>query len=575
MAFYMPTLTVVPATREMIGEFRGYNHNLRISANEFFSTQNLTSDLYPLISPRKPRGRVRQFEKPNGLFAHNKLCWVDGTGMYYDGHFVGTVEDSPKQFVSMGAFILVWPDKVFYNTKTGEYGSLGNKTTTAGAVSITLCKADGTPYGEYTTSDAAPESPTNGQLWVDTSSTPHVLKIYSAAQATWSSVPTTYAKISATGIGKGFAEYDGVTITGITDYPDLNGSHVLYGVGDDYIVIIAILDAVATQTESVIVERVIPDMDYITESENRIWGCSSANHEIYACAQGDPKNWNRFLGIATDSYAMTVGSNGDFTGAVTHLGYVLFFKEDAIHKIYGNKPANYQLSSTNSRGVERGSEKSLVIVNETLYYKSRNDVCAFNSALPSSISDALGKGRYTNAVAGARGSKYYISMQDALGTGIFLAYDENLGVWHREDDVYAPYFAALGPELYFISGQDNCLYSVGGTIADYADTEAALEKRVDWSFETGDIGIDSPDNKYISKLQIRLEVGEKALMRIEVRYNGESEWEEKYRINMAYKQSFTAPVIPRRCDTMRLRFSGYGDFKIYSITKTIEQGSDA
>ena len=80
------------------------------------------------------------------------------------------------------------------------------------------------------------------------------------------------------------------------------------------------------------------------------------------------------MGISTDSYAMTVCSGGDFTGACSHLGYVLFFKEDVIHRIYGTKPANYQLTNVESRGVEKGSEKSLVIVNETLYYKSAQDL---------------------------------------------------------------------------------------------------------------------------------------------------------------------------------------------------------
>lgn len=570
---YLPKLEELAVAREMIGNFGGYNHNLRIEANEFFDMGNLCSDLHPLISPRKKRGRVRQFTKPNGLFSHNRLCWVDGTELFYDGNVVGTVADSPKQFVGMGAYILIWPDKVYYNTSTGEFGSLGNVTTTSGTVSITLCKLDGTEYTDYTASPSAPTEPKDGQLWIDTSSTPHVLKIYSAYQGTWASVPTTYAKISATGIGKGFAEYDGVTISGMEN-PDLNGSFILYGAGDDYIIVVAILDAVATQEGAVTVERKIPDMDYITESENRLWGCSSANHEIYACAQGDPKNWNRFLGIATDSYAMTVGSNGDFTGCITHLGYVLFFKEDVIHKIYGNKPANYQLTNTNCRGVERGSEKSLVIVNETLYYKSRHDVCAYNAALPSSISDALGNVQYKNAVAGAIGSKYYISMQDTDENGVLLVYDEKLGLWHKEDGVYAPYFAALGAELYFINSADNILYSVGGSLAEYADDYAREESRLAWFFQTGDIGLDSPDNKYISKLQIRLEVGEKALVCIAVQYDQETEWDEKYRINLGPKQSFTVPIIPRRCDTMRLRFSGHGDFRVYSITKSIEQGSD-
>src|SRR5699024_8801601 len=111
-------------------------------------------------------------------------------------------------------------------------------------------------------------------------------------------------------------------------------------------VIPGILDTAFDQTEPVTVSREIPDMDFLTESENRIWGCSSKNHEIYACKLGDPTNWNCFEGISTDSYSATIGSDGDFTGACTHLGNVLFFKEDSIHKVWGSRPADFQIANS-------------------------------------------------------------------------------------------------------------------------------------------------------------------------------------------------------------------------------------
>ena len=39
-------------------------------------------------------------------------------------------------------------------------------------------------------------------------------------------------------------------------------------------------------------------------------------------------------------------------------------------------------------------------------------------------------------------------------------------------------------------------------------------------------------------------------------------------------RSFSVPLRPRRCDHFRLRIVGEGDAKIYSISKTIEQGGD-
>ena len=47
-----------------------------------------------------------------------------------------------------------------------------------------------------------------------------------------------------------------------------------------------------------------------------------------------------------------------------------------------------------------------MLVNEILYYKSREDVCAYDGSTPVSISAALGGERYEKVRAGALGAKY-------------------------------------------------------------------------------------------------------------------------------------------------------------------------
>ena len=110
---------------------------------------------------------------------------------------------------------------------------------------------------------------------------------------------------------------------------------MIWGKGDDYIVVIGILDTTQTISNSITIERRMPSMDFVTESENRLWGCryGTANNgevvnEIYSSKLGDFKNWNCFMGLSTDSYVASCGTDGQFTGAITHLGYPLFFKEN-------------------------------------------------------------------------------------------------------------------------------------------------------------------------------------------------------------------------------------------------------
>ena len=113
----------------------------------------------------------------------------------------------------------------------------------------------------------------------------------------------------------------------------------------------------AVQTVSM--ERRVPELDFVTECDNRVWGCNSKENVIYGCKLGDPTNWFSYRGIAADSYAVTVGSDGAFTGAASCMGYALFFKENTLHKLYGSKPSDFQLSSLRCRGVAKNAARSL------------------------------------------------------------------------------------------------------------------------------------------------------------------------------------------------------------------------
>lgn len=572
---YLPSLSNKSKSRSIEMEFKGYNHNLYVGSGQFYDTKNLTSKYYPVLSPRTQRAKLRQITTPNGLYAKNKLCWVDGTGFYYDGTLRGTVANSAKQFVGMGARILIFPDKKQYNTETNVFSDLGAAFTAGVGLSITykLAKLDGTEYGAYTASDTAPTNPLNGAQWMDTSATPNVLKIFATSSSMWTSVATTYVLISATGIGSPFNVGDGVAISGST-VTDLNSSFIIMEKAANYIVVTALLAAAASQTGGLIVTRDIPAMDFVTECNNRVWGCSSLNHEIYACKLGDPTNWKSFQGISTDSYAVTVGSDGNFTGACSYLGNVIFFKEDSVIAIDGSKPANYKLEDKPMRGVESGCEKSLRMLNEKLFYKARDSVCVFDLSLPSLIGRDLGVyEKFSGAVGGAVDGLYYVSMSDASGAWHLFAYDDEKGIWMREDATHAIGFAAVGGDLYMLDSS-GWLWSMAGKLTAYAGTGAALESAVEWYAETGDIGIDLPDRKYVSKIQVMARLATGSTMKVYVQYDSSGTWVEKFSISAATSRAYTVPMIPVRCDHMRMKLTGTGTCKVYRVDRIIEQGSE-
>ena len=580
-----PTLYATEASRQMIDAFGGYNHNLRIGDGEFFDMKNMTGKHYPVLSPRGARGVYAAPANPQGLIAKDALCYVDGTKFVMNDYPVDMglsteAEDCPKKLISMGAYVIIMPDKKYINTlDLTDFGRIEASFQTTGDVKFQLCTVDGAEYADTTVSSDAPESPENMAYWIDTSSTPHTLKQYSASSGMWVNVATTYIKITSPGIGAAFKQYDGVTVSGIVleELQELNNTMIVWACGEDYIVVVGILDAVVVQEAAqgaVTVERKMPNLDFVIESENRLWGCKygvAANgevvNEIYASKLGDFKNWNCFMGISTDSYAASCGTDGQFTGAITHLGHPLFFKENCVHKVYGNYPANFQIQTTACRGVQKGCENSLAIVNETLFYKARSGVCAYDGSLPVEMSSAMGDQRYENAVAGAHGNQYYISMQDTDGAFHLFVYDTSKGLWHKEDDLQATAFCSCRDELYCIDHDTKKIIAMLGS--GEKDTEP-----VEWMVETGEIGITSPDMKYISRLTVRMSMEVGSEVAFFAQYDMSDLWEPLFTLVGTNLRSFSLPIRPKRCDYMRLRIEGSGNVKVYSITKTIEQGSE-
>ena len=574
-----PTLYTKGSNRQMVDTFKGYNHNLRIGDGEFFDMKNMTSDYYPVLSPRKARGVYADPVKPNGMIAKDSLCYVDGTNFVMNEYPVNMrLSSEPKQLISMGAYVIIMPDKKYINTlDLTDWGSIEATFTTATDVTFTLCNITGDPYAEAAVSAAEPQNPDNMDLWIDTSSTPHTLKQYSASSSIWVSIATTYIKITATGIGEAFNQYDGVTISGVLteELQDLNASIVIWDKGDDYIVVPGIADHVFTQAAiagAVTVERKMPAMDFVTECNNRLWGCrygiadnGEVVNEIYASKLGDFRNWNCFMGISTDSWVGSIGTDGQFTGAITHLGFPVFFKENCLHKVYISSAGAHQIQDTACRGVQKGCGRSLAIVNETLFYKARSGVCAYDGALPTEVSYVLGNEVYSDAVGGAHGNKYYISMKDQYDAYHLFVLDTAKNMWHREDNTQVEAFCSCRGELYAISA---------GKLITLLGSGTQDQSPVEWMAETGEIGIASPDMKYISRLNIRMSMEIDAEVNFYAQYDFSEEWEPLFSMRSTNLRSFSIPIRPKRCDNMKLRMEGVGMVKIYSITKTIEQGSD-
>ena len=577
----LPQIKQTAQSRDLTDTFLGYNHRLKIQPGEFYFTQNLTTRDYPMLSTRRRRGMVRRLAKPQGLLAKDKLCWVDGGTLYYGGEAtpVTGLTAGHKQLVSMGAYVCIFPDKVYYNTQDPtDCGSMECSKNLTGAVSYALCSVTGADIS-YSTGATAPSDPVNGDYWYDTDN--KALKIYSAATEEWVTMVTVYTRITFGGLGFSMTDYfkegDGIEITG-TAYPDvLDGNHALYAVGSDYIVVVGLIDATTISANSgspasVKLERTVPDLDYVCECQNRLWGCYYGTqggkmlNEIYCCALGDFKNWRVYMGLSTDSWTASVGSDGPWTGAINYLGYPTFFKEDRIHRVSVSAIGAHSLTETPARGVQNGSAGSLSIVNEVLFYKSRADVVAYQGGFPEGVSAALGDESYSEAVGGCFGMFYFVSMKDSAGKRHLFVYDSTNRLWIREDDLHLTDIARMDDSLYALAA-DGVLWDLAGAVGE-------KETRLPWMAQSGILYYQTPDRKYTSRYDIMLSAPAGTKMDIFIQYDSNGLW--RFSGGMTFKglNAITFPVRPRRCNHMEIRLQGEGDVKIYNIARILEQGSD-
>lgn len=527
--------------------FGGLNHTPGAGDGELWDMKNLTSDAYPLLASRPPRQIVRTIRQPGGLFSWGRPAWVEGDGFFYDGERKGTLlSPGSKTFAALGAYILIFPDKFCYNVQTGVFCSLEAEWT---GTSLTFIHH--TLYGEAAECNAVQNKGVN---WAD------------------------FFRIG-----------DAVTISGCTVCPENNKTPIIREIDGDTLVFseyaFTMEEAPVQESGTLTIRRTVPDLQYLCENENRLWGCDKDT--IYACKPGDPFNWNVFEGLSTDSYAVDTGSEGRFTGCVSFLGYPTFFKEDHIYKVYGSIPSNFQVMGTAALGVKEGCAGTLAAAGGTLYYLSSAGVMGYPGSMPQCIGAALGNIRLVQGTAGSDGLKYYLSARDSGGVTRLYVFDSRRGLWHIEDDTAATYFARWDGQLYILTSQGEVLavnpapeegtlnpFSRKRTVSPVSEEGAVWESPVAWMAEFGDFTSGSPYKKGVSKIAVRLELEAGASVQVSIQFDSDGIWQPvSSALGEDVKRTFYLPIIPRRADHYRLKLEGTGGCRIYAITWEQYSGS--
>lgn len=318
----------------------------------------------------------------------------------------------------------------------------------------------------------------------------------------------------------------------------------------------------------------MPEIDLMCTGANRIWACNSEKREIYASELGSARNWSVFEGLSSDSYAVTVGSPGDFTACCNYGGSPVFFKENEMIIIRGSRPSSFTLNSYSVRGVPRHSPDGLCVVGDILYYLSHDGVYAYDGSGTVCVSQDVNSDikRMTNAVFGGEGDLLYISGSiDA--ENIRYSYDTVNRIWHKcRCDRVIGFLRYPDATLQVSYDGDLCTVStLGNGIPEEYELTGAKRTDMPWYWESGDISLGSCDKKYVRR--ISLDTVCNGSSQLLISYDG-GEFVSAGRFEFHDRKCRRVYVFPRRCDYFRLRMEGNGEMILYNITKDVEEAKE-
>ena len=528
---YFTGMKNTPQHRTTVTTFGGIDRRAGAPLGTFETMENMTGDDYPALRSRRKRSVAATLTgKAGGLTVKDALIYVDGTKLYCNGIKTNLeLTEGDKQLISMGAYLLIWPDKCYLNTADlSDYGPIEASVTTEGTVKLIPVAAEDDEEGVFSC-----------------------------------------MALECAGIGAPFAPGEGVHLSGAGEII-AESTYLLLECSDDRIVIPFTISEEMSVDAPMTVRRYVPEMDFVCQCGNRIWGCKygmvngQVVNAVYGSALGDFRSWNSFRGLASDSYAASRGSDGVFTAAYPYLGSVLFFKENCIERLYIAANGAHQIVTLECEGVAKGSHRSPAVCGGVLYYHGAGGIYAFDGSLPRSVSGGLGEFHGSGGVGGGLGELYYLAIEETGVGRQLLILDTHRGMWHQHDGLAVVQFARWGNELFALT--DTEVVAMRGTVgrAELGD--------ILWFAQTTDIGIGQREERYVSRVEVELEAAWNGMAVVTVSYDGGQSWHHCGTVmGRGGLRRTTVAVRAVRAPHCKLRLAGMGDCSLRALHIVYEQ----
>ena len=435
--------------------FLGINRKLRTNAGEFYDMENIGYKEYPCLCSEKGNKRV-DISLPEGA-AIKKLIipkrnsgeftGFGGVAYYKDGDasYTGIFIDNERKMmltsftdaVDYNGAIIALPDFYghVYAMETNNSGEASisphlnswsmycynDYPTTSSSVYVTQLKLIDVPSAWYTATFSK-------RYKVGDSIVLYGLKDYMAGCNTIypeSSVDYSNTTSPVSIIIKSHSFSGGNssgTITVVVELRNVKGEVIPWPA--------SVSSASGAQYGAI--KKYMPKVTYGCVAHNRIWCCSKNGEEVFVSALGKPLEYYEFNDASTDSWNVTVGTPGHFTGIAPWHSRVLAFKSEYTHVIYGSIPKEFGIERVYNIGcIDR---QSIANAGDMLIWLSYDGFYAYAGGMPERISDKLNT-KYVGAVAFSDGIRYYAHCKREDGGSELVVFDTEKGIWSKLTDM--------------------------------------------------------------------------------------------------------------------------------------------
>lgn len=530
--------------------FGGYNHTKYARDGEIYDMKNITTEHYPLITPRGKRDICDTIHSGtiDTIGVSDKFYLVSDGKLYYDGVEKISVGEI-KQVADTGNYMYFLPQTetdtpVCYNKKLDE------TITPEFYESLVLDDYNGERGISFRS---------NGQenyVWENEKrSGAFIYNYYNCKIVFFITLSTGEIKTFVKTVNRQSIDRIGY----FREYYTYFNEYEPWGFTDDEVVSVSIAS--------------VPKLNYVCGTDNRIWGCDEKN--IYCSAFGKPMEWYYYEAsssgnVSDNSWSIEPFDNGgEFTGCTVYRGTPIFFKENMVYEVYGDNPSNYRLQTYKVPGVAKGSHKSLQVIKDVLYYLSPEGVMRYSGGIVDNLTTQFNQ-RLEEGVGGNDGLRYYLSAK-ADGVYKLFVYDLNNRIWSIEDKTKALDFALYNRKMYMLDSEKKILCVNSGEHIEPI-TKIGEEDLPDAVIEFADCYMDTIDKKAISKIFARFGIEDGGELEILIDYDSNGNWNSIKKLSATNKKTYTLPIIPKRCDHFRIKLKGK-KFVLHTLSYEYYNGS--